>query len=82
MIALLHLARPFFDDSHRHFAAELDQWACKTVAQSSDHCDVGQSYRLLVRALGQVGWLKTVVPAGYGGSSPGIDLRARKQVWA
>ncbi len=75
MIDLSHLAWPFFDDSHRHFAAELDQWAGKTIAQLSDHRDVDQGCRLLVRALAQAGWLKTVVPAGYGGSSAEIDLR-------
>ncbi len=75
MIDLSHLAWPFFDDSHRDFAAELDQWACKTIAKLSDHSDVDQSCRLLVQKLGKAGWLKTIVPAGYGGSSPRIDLR-------
>jgi acyl-CoA dehydrogenase len=75
MIDLSHLAWPFFDDSHREFAAALDQWACKNLAKWSDHSDVDQTCRSLVRALGHAGWLKTVVPAGYGGSSPRIDLR-------
>jgi acyl-CoA dehydrogenase len=75
MIDLSYLAWPFFDDSHREFAAALDQWACKTLAKLSDHSDVDQTCRSLVQALGHAGWLKTVVPAGYGGSSPQIDLR-------
>ena len=75
MIDLSHLAWPFFDDSHREFAATLDQWACKNLVKLSDHSNVDQTCRLLVRALGQAGWLRTVVPAGYGGSSPQIDLR-------
>jgi acyl-CoA dehydrogenase len=75
MIDLSHLAWPFFDDSHREFAATLDQWACKNLAKLSDHSDVDQTCRSLVRALGHAGWLKAVVPAGYGGSSQRIDLR-------
>lgn len=75
MIDLSHLAWPFFDNSHREFAATLDQWACKNLVKLSDHSNVDQTCRLLVRALGQAGWLRTVVPAGYGGSSPQIDLR-------
>ena len=75
MIELSHLAWPFFDDSHREFAATLEQWACKNVEKLSDHCDVDQTCRSLVRALGHAGWLRTVVPASYGGSSPQIDLR-------
>jgi acyl-CoA dehydrogenase len=75
MIDLSYLAWPFFDDSHRDFAARLDQWACKTLAKLSDQSDVDQTCRSLVRALGHAGWLKTVVPADYGGSSQRIDLR-------
>ena len=75
MIDLSHLAWPFFDDSHREFAAALEQWACKNVEKLSDHCDVDQTCRSLVRALGNAGWLRTVVPASYGGWSPQIDLR-------
>jgi acyl-CoA dehydrogenase len=75
MIDLSHLAWPFFDDSHREFAATLDQWACKNLAKLCHHSDVDQTCRSLVRALGHAGWLKTVVPASYGGSSRQIDLR-------
>jgi acyl-CoA dehydrogenase len=75
MIDLSHLVWPFFDDSHRQFAATLDQWACENLAKLSDHSDVDQTCRSLVRAMGHAGWLKAVVPAGYGGSSGQIDLR-------
>jgi acyl-CoA dehydrogenase len=75
MIDLSHLAWPFFDDSHREFAATLDQWARQNLAKLSDHSDVDQTCRSLVQAMGHAGWLKTVVPAGYGGSSRQIDLR-------
>ena len=75
MIDLSHLAWPFFDDSHREFAASLDQWACQNLVKLSDRCDVDQTCRSLVRALGHAGWLRTVVPASHGGSSRQIDLR-------
>jgi acyl-CoA dehydrogenase len=75
MIDLSHLVWPFFDDSHREFAATLDRWACENLAKLSDHSDVDQTCRSLVRAMGHAGWLKAVVPAGYGGSSGQIDLR-------
>ena len=75
MIDLSHLAWPFFDDSHREFAASLDQWACQNLVKLSDRCDVDHTCRSLVRALGHAGWLRTVVPASHGGSSRQIDLR-------
>jgi acyl-CoA dehydrogenase len=75
MIDLSHLAWPFFDESHREFAATLERWACKNLATWSDHSDVDQTCRSLVGALGHAGWLRSVVPARYGGSSPRIDLR-------
>jgi acyl-CoA dehydrogenase len=75
MIDLSHLNWPFFDESHREFAAALGQWAYNNTAKLSDHSDVDQTCRSLVRGLGHAGWLKTVVPAGYGGPSRQIDLR-------
>jgi acyl-CoA dehydrogenase len=75
MIDLSHLAWPFFDASHREFAATLERWACKDLATWSDHSDIDQTCRSLVGALGHAGWLRSVVPARYGGSSPRIDLR-------
>src|SRR6516225_4410705 len=75
MIDLSHLAWPFFDEAHREFAATLDQWACQNLVKLSDRCDVDQTCKSLVRALGDAGWLRTVVPASHGGSSRQIDLR-------
>ena len=40
-----------------------------------DHADVDRSCRGLVRALGEAGWLKFVVPAAYGGASEQLDVR-------
>jgi acyl-CoA dehydrogenase len=75
VIDLSHLAWPFFADSHRRFAAALERWASENVADKADHADVDQTCRVLVRSLGEAGWLKAVVPAAYGGLSGNIDVR-------
>ena len=75
MIDLSHLAWPFFTDAHRQFASTLAPWAQQEVSAYVDHTDVDRSCRNLVRALGEAGWLKAVVPAAYGGQSDKIDVR-------
>jgi acyl-CoA dehydrogenase len=72
---LSHLAWPFFGPPHQRFAADLTAWADREVAQHIDHSDVDRSCRSLVRALGDAGWLKAVVPAAYGGLSEKLDVR-------
>lgn len=72
---LAHLAWPFFDDAHRRFGAELAAWAEQRVDSLVDHADVDQSCRDLVRALGEAGWLKAVVPAAYGGPCEDVEVR-------
>ena len=47
---------PFFDDSHRDLAAQLDAWTTNTLA-AIDHADTDMTCRALVSALGQAGWL-------------------------
>ena len=75
MLELSHLDWPFFDDRHRRFASELAGWADRKVAPLIDHTDVDRCCRELVRALGEAGWLKAVVPAAYGGLSEKLDVR-------
>jgi acyl-CoA dehydrogenase len=75
MIDLSHLAWPFFDDAHRRFARDLAAWAEREVAPLVDHHDVDASCRKLVRALGDAGWLKAVVPASAGGLYKNLDVR-------
>lgn len=72
---LAHLAWPFFDEAHRKFGPALTDWAGQKVHQHIDHADVDRSCRSLVRALGEAGWLKAVVPAAYGGLSEKLDVR-------
>ena len=75
MSDLLHLDWPFFDAAHRRFAPELAAWAEREVARLVDHTDTDRCCRTLVRALGEAGWLKAVVPAAYGGLSEKLDVR-------
>ena len=72
---LAHLAWPFFDEAHRRFGKELAAWARQEVHGLIDHADVDKSCRALVRALGEAGWLKAVVPAAQGGLSEKLDVR-------
>ncbi|MCQ3942718.1 MAG: acyl-CoA dehydrogenase, partial [Alphaproteobacteria bacterium] len=57
---------PFFDDGHRRFAGEVSRWA-RTSLPALPHDDVNAACRARVRALGEAGFLKAVVPATFGG---------------
>src|ERR1700690_2640238 len=75
MPPLAHLVWPFFGEEHRRFVPALADWAAKEVGQYIDHAKVARSCRALVRALGDAGWLRAVVPAAYGGLSEKLDVR-------
>jgi acyl-CoA dehydrogenase len=68
------LSWPFFDDGHRRFAAALTDWADATLP-SLPHDDIDAACRARVKALGQAGFLKAVVPNEYGGFHPRLDVR-------
>jgi len=75
MPSLAHFDWPFFGDEHRGFAAALASWAEREIGRHIDHAKIDQSCRSLVRALGEGGWLKAVVPAAYGGLKDRLDVR-------
>src|SRR5208282_3902287 len=75
MRSLSHFDWPFFNEFHRRFALGLAEWADREVDRHIDHADVERTCRALVRALGDAGWLKAVVPAAYGGLSEQLDVR-------
>ena len=75
MPPLEHLAWPFFGEEHRKFGTGLAEWAGTEVRRHIDHANIDQSCRSLVRALGDAGWLKAVVPAAYGGLQEKLDVR-------
>jgi acyl-CoA dehydrogenase len=66
---------PFFDDSHRSLARELDAWS---AAELSHHHgpDIDAECRALVRKLADGGWLRYAVPAAYGGVHERLDVRS------
>jgi acyl-CoA dehydrogenase len=68
------LSWPFFDDGHRRFADTLARWADATLP-GLPHDDVDQACRARVKALGDAGFLKAVVPAEHGGLHPRLDVR-------
>ena len=65
---------PFFDDGHRCFAAAITRFADATLA-GLPHDDVDAACRARVKALGEAGFLKAVVPAEHGGLHRSLDVR-------
>lgn len=58
---------PFFEDSHRAFAADLEAWADRTRAVNlhGDH-DLDGDCRTILKALAEGGWLRNAVPDANG----------------
>ncbi len=75
MRTLSHFDWPFFGEPHRRFALDLAEWADREVDRHIDRTNVDHTCRSIVRALGDAGWLKAVVPAAYGGMSEQLDVR-------
>ncbi len=71
-----HLDWPFFDDSHRLLATELDDFISSGGLGSVDHGDVDTACKHLVATLGTAGVLRHCVPKAFGGASEEIDSRA------
>jgi acyl-CoA dehydrogenase len=67
---------PFFDDSHRRLAADLEAWCEAELPSEHDEEDPDRACRDLVRKLGQGGWLRHCVPAAYGGVRDALDVRS------
>jgi acyl-CoA dehydrogenase len=68
------LSWPFFDDGHRRFADALARFADATLP-ALPHNDVDAACRARVKAMGEAGFLKAVVPAEHGGIHPRLDVR-------
>ena len=66
---------PFFDNSHRELANELEKW-CEAELAGPHGDDVDAECRALVRSLGAGGWLRYCVPSAYGGVHDAIDVRS------
>ena len=68
-----HLALPFFDEVHRTLGTQLVDWA---ATQQVDETNDRAACREWVQRLGDAGWLRYCVPAGFGGALPKLDSRA------
>jgi acyl-CoA dehydrogenase len=68
------LSWPFFEAHHRELADALAAWADATLP-SLPHDDVDAACRARVKALGDAGFLKAVVPAEHGGLHGRLDVR-------
>lgn len=67
---------PFFDDSHRQLADELESWCAAELCDEHGEEDVDDACRSLVSRLGEGGWLRYCVPAAYGGVHETLDVRS------
>lgn len=65
---------PFFEDSHRQLRSDLTDWAEQYAFRHDD--DTDGICRLLIKELGQAGWLKNCVPAAWGGANEKLDVRS------
>jgi acyl-CoA dehydrogenase len=71
------LSWPFFDDAHRAFAAAFGAWVEREIApHQHDEHDIDALSQRFVRAMGDAGWLKYVVPASHGGTHKTLDVRS------
>ena len=70
------LELPFFDDSHREFAASLQAWASTEISEDHSGMSVDDACRALVKQMGGAGWLRYGVPAEYGGMHDRLDVRS------
>jgi acyl-CoA dehydrogenase len=67
---------PFFDESHRQLARELEAWCESELVLPHDEEDIDGACRSLVRKLGEAGWLRYCVPASHGGRLERLDVRS------
>lgn len=66
---------PFLDEPHRQLATDLRRWAAREIDHVHDD-DIDAATRDLVGRLGEAGWLRYAVPAGYGGVHEILDVRS------
>lgn len=70
---------PFFDDTHRRLADDLDAWCIRELSdrphdENDDAVDAECAH--LLERLAAGGWLRYVVPASYGGMFEKLDVRS------
>jgi acyl-CoA dehydrogenase len=71
------LSWPFFDDSHRQLARELDLWCDHELRHFSyDEAQIDAACKSLAKKLGEAGWLAYTVPKQFGGVTTKLDVRS------
>ena len=70
-----YLDWPFFDESHRALARDLEAWSATRLAHDA-HGNTDAACRKFVREFGAAGWLRYCVPKAYGGRLENIDSRS------
>jgi alkylation response protein AidB-like acyl-CoA dehydrogenase len=73
------LSWPFFDETHRALARDLDAWTrseIEPLAGEREEHDADGASREYVRRLGLGGWLGYAVPKAYGGNLDRLDTRS------
>lgn len=72
-----YLDWPFLDPSHKQLALDLDAW-CQENLNDISHvrADADQMCRMLVKKLGDAGWLRYAVPKAQGGIHDTLDVRS------
>jgi acyl-CoA dehydrogenase len=69
------LQQPFFNESHRQYASDLNHWAAENISAHETR-DTDFVCQDLVKTLGKNTWLKSVVAGkAYGGNEDFIDTR-------
>lgn len=81
MVDKSYLDWPFFEESHKELATELDQWAAREIAPLEDRPhhsieEIDALCREMVGRLAAGGWLRYVVPADFGGVHEALDVRS------
>lgn len=68
---------PFFDDSHRRLADDLETWCVREFSGlKHGESDVDAECRHLLERLGAGGWLRYAVSAEHGGIHENLDVRS------
>lgn len=69
---------PFFENSHRELANEIDAWATENITSlvANEHENLDQTCIDIVRALGKSGITQYAVPASAGGKTEKLDVRS------
>lgn len=66
---------PFFEDAHRDLAGDLESWRAAELGDGHGD-DIDAACRVLVRKLGEAGWLRYCVPASHGGVNDILSVRS------